>query len=151
MRPARTPIGLELARAARTVSRAFDDALAEAGGSLPAWLVLLNLKTRQVSSQRELAEAVGVREATLTHHLNAMESQGLVTRTRDPGNRRIHVVELTPAGEAPFVRLAGAATAFDRRLRDGLSDADLDVLATVLGRLAGNVAGEHGPAGPWPS
>jgi MarR family transcriptional regulator for hemolysin len=151
MRPARTPIGLELARAARTVSRAFDDALAEAGGSLPAWLVLLNLKTRQVSSQRELAEAVGVREATLTHHLNAMEGQGLVTRTRDPGNRRIHVVELTPAGEAAFVRMAEAATAFDRRLRDGLGDADLDVLATVLGRLAANVAGGRGPAGPWPS
>ena len=146
MRPARTPIGLELARAARTVSRAFDDALAEAGGSLPVWLVLLNLKTRQVSSQRELAEAVGVREATLTHHLNAMDSQGLVTRTRDPANRRIHVVELTPAGEAAFIRLAEAATAFDRRLRDGLSDADLDVLATVLGRLAGNVAGGQGPA-----
>jgi MarR family transcriptional regulator for hemolysin len=151
MRPARTPIGLELARAARTVSRAFDDALGEAGGSLPAWLVLLNLKTRQVSSQRELAEAVGVREATLTHHLNAMESQGLVTRTRDPGNRRIHVVELTPAGEAAFARLAEAATAFDRKLRDGLSDTDLDGLAALLTRLAGNVAGEHGPVGPWPS
>ena len=151
MRPARTPIGLELARAARTVSRAFDDALAEAGGSLPVWLVLLNLKTRQVSSQRELAEAVGVREATLTHHLNAMDTQGLVTRTRDPANRRIHVVDLTPAGEAAFIRLAEAATAFDRRLRDGLSDADLDVLATVLGRLAGNVAGGQGPASPWPS
>src|SRR4029077_14900234 len=151
MRPARTPIGLELARAARTVSRAFDDALAEAGGSLPAWLVLLNLKTRQVSSQRELAEAVGVREATLTHHLNAMESQGLVTRTRDPDNRRIHVVELTPAGEASFVRLAEAANAFDRRLRDGLGDAHLDVWAPVRGGLAGNVAGEHAPAGPWPS
>src|SRR5580704_4405357 len=151
MRPARTPIGLELARAARAVSRAFDDALAQAGGSLPAWLVLLNLKTRQVSSQRELAEAVGVREATLTHHLNAMESQGLVTRTRDPGNRRIHVVELTPAGEAAFVRLAEAATAFDRRLRDGLVDADLDVLATVLGRLAANVAGGRGPVGPCSS
>src|SRR5579859_6110515 len=88
MRPARTPIGLELARAARTVSRAFDDALAEAGGSLPVWLVLLNLKTRHVSSQRELAEAVGVREATLTHHLNAMGAQGLVTRTRDPAHPR---------------------------------------------------------------
>lgn len=151
MRPARTPIGLELARAARTVSRAFDDALAEEGGSLPVWLVLLNLKTRQVSSQRELAEAVGVGEATLTHHLNAMDTQGLVTRTRDPANRRIHVVELTQAGEAAFIRLAEAATAFDRRLRDGLSDADLDVLATVLGRLAGNAAGGQGPAGPWPS
>jgi MarR family transcriptional regulator for hemolysin len=151
MRPARTPIGLELARAARTVSRAFDGALTEAGGSLPVWLVLLNLKTRQLSSQRELAEAVGVREATLTHHLNAMDTQGLVTRTRDPANRRIHVVALTPAGEAAFIRLAEAATTFDRRLRDGLSDADLDGLATVLGRLAENVAGGQGLDAPGPS
>ena len=149
MRPARTPIGLELARAARTVSRAFDDALAEAGGSLPVWLVLLNLKTRQLSKQRDLAEAVGVREATLTHHLNAMDSQGLVTRTRDPANRRVHVVELTPAGEAAFVRLAEAATAFDRRLRDGLNEADLDGLTALLTRLASNVADEHAPTGPW--
>ena len=149
MRPARTPIGLELARAARTVSRAFDNALAEAGGSLPVWLVLLNLKTRQLSKQRDLAEAVGVREATLTHHLNAMDRQGLVTRTRDPANRRVHVVEVTPAGEAAFIRLAEAATVFDRRLRDGLTDTDLDGLAALLTRLAGNVAGEQGPAGPW--
>ena len=148
MRPARTPIGLELARAARTVSRAFDDALAQAGGSLPVWLVLLNLKTRQVSSQRELAEAVGVREATLTHHLNAMDAQGLVTRTRDPANRRIHVVALTPDGEAAFLRLAEAATAFDRRLRDGLTDTDLDDLAALLTRLAANVTDEQLPTGP---
>src|SRR5215467_15776680 len=150
MRPVRIPIGLELARAARTVSRAFDDALAAAGGSLPVWLVLLNLKTRQVASQRKLAEAVGVREATLTHHLNAMDAQGLITRTRDPANRRTHIVELTPAGEAAFLRLRDAATAFDRRLRDGLSDIDLDGLAAMLGRLAGNVAGKNDPAGPWP-
>ena len=147
MRPARTPIGLELARAARTVSRAFDDALTEAGGSLPVWLVLLNLKTRQLSSQRDLAEAVGVREATLTHHLNAKDSKGLVTRTRDPANRRVHVVELTPAGEAAFIRLAEAATAFDRKLRDGLTDADLDGLVAQLGQLASNVADEQVPAG----
>lgn len=145
MRPARTPIGLELARSARTVSRAFDDALASAGGSLPVWLVLLNLKTRQVASQRELAEAVGVREATLTHHLNAMDAQGLVTRTRDPANRRIHVVELTPVGEAAFLRLAQAATAFDRRLRNGLTDTDLDGLTAVLTKLTANVAGDKPP------
>ena len=151
MRPARPPIGLELARAARTVSRAFDEALAQAGGSLPIWLILLNLKTRQVSSQRELAEAVGVREATLTHHLNALDTRGLVTRTRDPANRRVHVVELTPAGEAAFLRLRDAADAFDRRLRDGLTGTDLDTLAGLLTHLAANVADEHGPAGPWPA
>jgi len=77
-----------------------------------------------------------------------MDSQGLVTRTRDPANRRVHVVELTPAGEAAFIRLAEAATAFDRKLRDGLTDADLDGLVAQLGQLASNVADEQVPAGP---
>src|SRR6266702_6455361 len=149
--PVRPPIGLQLSRSARSVSRAFDDALARAGGSLPVWLVLISLKSQRLRNQRELAEAVGIREATLTHPLNAMDTQGLLTRTRDPANRRIHVVALTPAGEAAFLRLRDGAAAFDRRLRDGLTDADLDGLAAVLGRLAGNVAGGQGFADPWPA
>jgi MarR family transcriptional regulator for hemolysin len=138
MRPVQPPIGLQLSRAARTASRAFDDALAEAGGTLPIWLILVNLKTRRVANQRELAEAVGIQQATLTHHLNAMDAQGLVTRRRDQANRRIHVVELTEAGEAAFLRLRDAAVAFDRRLRRGFSDDEIVRLASELDRLARN-------------
>lgn len=138
-RPVRPPIGLHLARTARLVSRAFDDALTEAGGSLPVWLVLLNLKTRRIANQRELAEAVGIREATLTHHLNAMEAEGLLTRRRDQANRRIHVVELTEAGEAAFLRLRDAAVAFDRRLRHGITAEDLADLERALDQLAANI------------
>jgi len=36
---------LHLTKVSRIVSRAFDDALAEAGGSLPVWLVLISLKS----------------------------------------------------------------------------------------------------------
>jgi MarR family transcriptional regulator, transcriptional regulator for hemolysin len=148
MRPARIPIGLHLAQATRVVSRAFDDALAAAGGSLPVWLVLLNIKTQQLANQRELAEAVGIREATLTHHLNAMEAEGLITRQRHETNRRIHVVRLTDAGEAVFVRLAGAAVAFDQQLRRGFNDPDLVALGHVLDRLAANVGGVNAGL-PW--
>ena len=138
-RPTRPPIGLHLARTARSVSRAFADALAQAGGSVPIWLVLISLKSQQVRNQRELAEAVGIREATLTHHLNAMDEQGLITRRRDPANRRVHQVELTEAGEDAFQRLRGAATAFDQRLRAGLSGDEVSQLEALLGRLAANV------------
>ncbi|HEY7917894.1 MAG TPA: MarR family winged helix-turn-helix transcriptional regulator [Acidimicrobiales bacterium] len=144
--PFHPPIGLHLARAARAVSRAFDAALVEAGGSLPVWLVLLNLKTRRLANQRELAEAIGVREATLTHHLNSMDAEGLITRRRDAVNRRIHVVELTEAGEAAFLRLRRAAAAFDRRLRTGISDEESADLEGLLGRLAANVADQDGLA-----
>jgi MarR family transcriptional regulator, transcriptional regulator for hemolysin len=133
---------------ARLVSRAFDDALAEAGGSLPVWLVLLNVTINPRASQRELADAVGVREATLTHHLNAMENDGLLTRRRDPGNRRIHIVELSEAGKALFLRLRDAAISFDGQLRQGLDDPDLERLGRLLDHLAGNVGGTRdGP--PW--
>ena len=151
MRPTRVPIGLSLASAARIVSRAFDDALAEAGGSLPVWLVLLNLKIGRAANQRELAAAVGITEATLTHHLNAMEASGLVTRRRDRENRRIHVVELTDAGETAFLRLRESAMAFDRKLRRGLSADELATLERVLGRLAANVAKDEQGAPAWAS
>ena len=144
--PARPPIGLRLSRAARSVSRAFDDALTDAGGSLPVWLVLISLKSQRLPSQRELADAVGIREATLTHHLNAMDAQGLITRRRDPANRRVHVVELTEKGEAAFHRMRGAAAAFDRRLRSGVSDEDVANLEDLLSRLERNVTGNGSPA-----
>ena len=140
-RPAQQPIGLHLARTARSVSRAFDDALAQAGGSVPVWLVLISLKSQQRRNQRELAEAVGIREATLTHHLNAMDELGLITRRRDPANRRVHLVEITEAGEAAFERMRGAAAAFDQRLRAGLRGDEVTLLAGLLDRLAANVSG----------
>ena len=140
-RPAHQPLGLHLTRISRTVSRAFDDTLAEAGGSLPVWLVLISLKSRQLASQRELAEAVGIQGATLTHHLDAMESAGLVTRRRDPANRRLHLDELTAAGDALFLRLRDAAMAFDQRLRVGLSESEVGQLEALLARLRDNVSG----------
>jgi MarR family transcriptional regulator for hemolysin len=143
------PIGLRLNQAARTVGRAFDETLAEAGGSLPVWLILLNLTVRRPGTQRELAEAVGIREATLTHHLNAMDADGLITRTRGAANRRVQVVTLTDKGNQAFLALRAAAVAFDNRLRAGLDDADLATLATLLTRLSANVADPAVPPPPW--
>ncbi len=137
--PTRPPIGLKLARTAKAVSGAFDDALAAAGGSLPLWLILISLKTQRLGNQRELAEAVGIQGATLTHHLNAMEAAGLLTRRRHPDNRRIHIVEPTEAGEAMFHRLRTAAVAFDQRLRADLSAAEIATLEQLLDRLHHNV------------
>jgi MarR family transcriptional regulator, transcriptional regulator for hemolysin len=139
-RPAHTPLGLHLTWVSRAASRAFGDALAEAGGSLPVWLVLVSLKGGGLASQRELAEAVGVKGATLSHHLDAMEAAGLVTRRRDPANRRLHLVEMTPEGDALFFRLRDAAMAFDERLRADFSADEVAQLEALLTRLRHNVS-----------
>jgi MarR family transcriptional regulator for hemolysin len=147
--PFPVPIGLRLTQAARAVGRAFDEALAEAGGSLPVWLILLNLTIHRPGTQRKLADAVGIREATLTHHLNAMDADGLITRTRGAANRRVQVVTLTDKGSQLFLALRAAAIAFDTRLRAGLDDDDLAALTTLLSRLSANVAPPGETAPPW--
>jgi MarR family transcriptional regulator for hemolysin len=147
--PFPVPIGLRLNQVARAVGRAFDQALADAGGSLPVWLILLNLTIGRPGTQRELAEAVGIREATLSHHLSAMDADGLIARTRDAANRRVQVVTLTDKGSQAFLALRAAAVAFDARLRAGLDDADEATLATLLTRLSANVATPGEPRPPW--
>src|SRR5262249_6000454 len=112
------------------------------------WLVLLHLKINPHASQRQLADAVGVREATLTHHLNAMENDGLLTRRRDPANRRVHIVEISERGSSLFLRLRDAAVSFDSRLRLGLSEPDLANLRRLLTPLAGH-RGRFGAGASW--
>jgi MarR family transcriptional regulator for hemolysin len=144
-RPRQEPIGLYVSRTAKALSRAFDEALAEAGGSLPTWLVLVSLKSRTWGTQRELAQALGIEGATLTHHLDGLERAGLVTRTRDPDNRRQQKVELTEEGDAAFHRMRNAATSFDQRLRSDLDDGEIEGLRDLLARLQANVTDDQSP------
>jgi MarR family transcriptional regulator for hemolysin len=139
MKPRKPPIGLQLAATAKAVSRAFNDRLAEAGGSLPTWLILSSLKGDAWRTQLDLARAVGIEGPTLTRHLDALEEQGLVRRVRDAADRRAVSVELTPDGERLFDELRQAVIAFNRRLTNGLSETDLDSARTTLERLTDNV------------
>ncbi|HEX9855440.1 MAG TPA: MarR family transcriptional regulator [Acidimicrobiia bacterium] len=132
------PIGRHLHWVARIVQKAFNDALTEAGGSQPTWLILLMAKREAFHTQQELAQAVGIEGPTLTYHLDALEAQRLITRTREPADRRAIQVSLTPAGEALFDRLFEAAAAFDRRLRRGVSEGEIATVRATLTRFAEN-------------
>ena len=129
-----------LSRTAKTLGRALEDALAAAGGSTATWQVLRAVRGSEARTQAELAEVVGVRQPTLTHHLDGLERAGLVTRWRDPDNRRVQRALLTPAGEQLFVRLRRAAAAFEGQLTAGLEDGDLATLRRLLAVLTDNSA-----------
>jgi MarR family transcriptional regulator, transcriptional regulator for hemolysin len=143
------PIGLHLNQAARVVGQQFDRALTEAGGSLPIWLVLLSLASGQPATQRALAGTVGISEATLSHHLNSLEIAGLVTRTRNTSNRRVHDVAVTDEGRNVFRRLRTAAEAFDATLNHDLSQQDQAQLAELLDRVVANVSDRPRPVPAW--
>lgn len=142
------PVGLRLDAVARRAGRAFDDALGAAGGSRPVWLVLLALKRGSAASQKELADTIGIRGATLTHHLSAMESRGLVSRVREAGDRRNQIVGLTEAGLDLFNQLRVTAHEFDARLREGISEDDARVFANILTRIEVNLTADQRDVGP---
>lgn len=132
------PVTILLGRSAKALTRAFDEALGAVGGSVPTWLVLLALTENDHRTQGELAAAVGVRQPTLTHHLDTMERAGFVTRVREAGDRRSQRVVVTESGRQLFLRLRRAAGAFDGRVRAGLADGDIDDLRRVLAQLVEN-------------
>jgi MarR family transcriptional regulator, transcriptional regulator for hemolysin len=134
------PIGREVTATAKVLDRAFGTVLGEQGGTVPSWLVLLALKQEPHRTQQDIARAVGIGGPTLTHHLDAMEAAGLVVRSRDGTDRRAVRVEMTEAGAAMFDRLRAAARAFDARLREGLSEAEVDQARALLRRLRENVS-----------
>ena len=132
------PVGLLVSRTAKALDRALDDALSAVGGSTATWLVLSSLQRGGYPTQGALAEAVGVRQPTLTHHLDGMTRAGLVRRERDPANRRVQQVTLTEDGEQLFLRLRRAAAAFDGRLRAGLDDDEVGELRRLLAQVVEN-------------
>src|SRR3954447_19192964 len=130
-----TPLELRLTQTARVVSQAFERAMVEAGGTASTWQVLVLVRSRDWDKQSELAEAMGVTSATLTHHLNGLEHAGLIRRWREPGNRRVQRVELTEAGIAMFDRLRDVAVKHDATLREPFSPEELEQLHGLLDRF----------------
>ena len=138
MHPTGTPIGLQLAHSAKHVGRAFNDALAEVGGSMATWFILTHLKGDAWRTQHELARALRIEGPTLTRHLDGLEEEGLVVRRRDTNDRRAVSVELTEAGKAKHSELLRAVQTFNRRLLSGFSDAELEELRALLAKLEQN-------------
>jgi MarR family transcriptional regulator for hemolysin len=133
--PTTAPVGLQLTRTAHAATQAFERAMASAGGSASQWQVLLLVRAGRSNTQAAMAKALGITGATLTHHLNALESQGLVRRWRDSGNKRVQQAELTDAGIEMFDRLRSVALDHDARLRAVLGDDDAARLGELLERL----------------
>ena len=127
----RAPLGV--------VANAFERAMADAGGSASAWQVLLLVRSQQWGTQSRMAEAMGITDATLTHHLNALEKQGLVRRWREADNRRVQQVALTADGEALFDDLREVAMRHDRRLRSNLTEKEAALLAELLDKLRAGI------------
>jgi MarR family transcriptional regulator, transcriptional regulator for hemolysin len=127
----------------KAIREYFEAALTQAGASLATWVVLVGIERGGWDNQRNLANDLRIEGATLTRHLDRMERDGLIVRTRDPDDRRQIRVDLTPEGSTVYQRLKAVAQTTGRRATDGLSADDQANLRRILERIRPNVGGDR--------
>jgi MarR family transcriptional regulator for hemolysin len=129
--------------AGKAIREYFEGALAEAGASLATWVVLYGVERGGWDNQRDLARDLRIEGATLTRHLDRMERDGLIVRTRDPDDRRQMRVDLTAEGHEVFRRLKSVAQRTSKRAMTGVSADDRAHLRRILDRVRANVGGDR--------
>jgi DNA-binding MarR family transcriptional regulator len=84
---------------ARVGHRAAEASMAP-GGLRPRHLIALKLLSEDgPASQQGLSEALRLDPSNVVGLLNELEERELITRRRDPSDRRRHIVEMSPRGE----------------------------------------------------
>ncbi|CAM5631735.1 DNA-binding transcriptional repressor MarR [Streptomyces rimosus subsp. rimosus] len=83
----------------------------------------------------ELAKRLGLTPAAMTHRIDRMASEGLVTRERDEANRVRVIVELTQEGREKWVEAMRMASVFEEDLLQDLSPEERGQLGEMLTRL----------------
>ncbi|MBU26445.1 MAG: MarR family transcriptional regulator [Gammaproteobacteria bacterium] len=126
----------------RIYTRDLQNAIAVHGVLIGQYHFLRVLWERDQITQRELANAVGLKESTTFTALAGMEKQGLLTRKRDSDDRRKMTIKLTDKGRALRSNLIPAAKAVNDRPLTGLNPNEIFHLKTVLGKLRDNLTGD---------
>lgn len=134
--------GLQLGLVARLWRAEIDRRLAAFGLTESRWLTLLHLSRRaEAATQRELAEAVGVRGPTLVRTLDRLETEGLIERRTEAGDRRTKSVHLRAEAAPVLERIETTLAAVRAEIFSDLSHAEVATCLKVFEQIAGKLGG----------
>jgi DNA-binding MarR family transcriptional regulator len=87
-------------------------------------------------SQQALAEQLGLQPSRLVAFVDELEDRGYVERRRNPDDRRLHALHLTPAGRRITNRIGELARRHDRMMTAGLDARERQTLRELLTKVA---------------
>jgi DNA-binding MarR family transcriptional regulator len=130
------PFGAFLVRIGRLLEDRLDGSLGELGLSAAKLSVLSQLVASDSPLPLgELATRLSCVRSNITQLVDRMESDGLVRRVDDPGDRRTVRAELTPAGRDRQREGAARVAALEDRLRERLTVEERAQVGEMLSRL----------------
>src|SRR5271166_2262744 len=108
------------------------------GGLRPRHLIALKmLRDSGPASQQGLAEALSLDPSNVVGLLNELEERGLITRRRDPADRRRHIVEVSASGEDELACADARLSRVEDELLGALSAEERETLYRLLVRAVG--------------
>jgi DNA-binding MarR family transcriptional regulator len=126
---------LHVQRAARALARHFDDALRPFGLTNGQFSLLMSLNRPEPPAMAAVSSLLGMDRTTLTAALKPLERRGLLTTSRDPSDRRSHLIALTPNGMTLLARAVPIWQRTHIEVEDLLPDGDPNRLRSNLGFL----------------
>lgn len=127
-----------LSRVARRMGVAYDRQLTVLGITAAEWEVLKALVVSGSPYQLgpgELAKRLGLTPAAMTHRIDRMVTEDLVTRERDETNRVRVIIELTENGRDKWLESMRMAAVFEEELLQDVTGEERAVLSAMLARM----------------
>jgi DNA-binding MarR family transcriptional regulator len=109
--------------------------LARLGVNGREFAVLTLIEAEGPASQQRLGGRIGVDRTTMVALIDALEEKQLVTRRRDPSNRRAYVLEVTATGREILRDALKAVELVEQESLSPLSVAESATLTRALQRL----------------
>jgi MarR family transcriptional regulator, lower aerobic nicotinate degradation pathway regulator len=128
--------GFLLAQLGRAVTRQYRCAMSPIGLKPRETQALLRLQSNGGMSQQALGVALDIDASNLVALLNDLEADSLISRRRDPEDRRRHVVEISKRGTKLVAEVERAAAEVEDQFFAALDEDERAALQDLLARVA---------------
>jgi MarR family transcriptional regulator, organic hydroperoxide resistance regulator len=116
-----------------------DEKLRPQGVTTAQLHMLKVIRDEPFGSGAQLARACHVTPQSAQALLKSLEDGGWITRTKDRGNERILIAQLTPSGVELFETADRLARVIEKRLWQGVPDSGIEALNRTLMRCLANL------------
>ncbi len=132
-------ISLRISILARNLRNYFDRQVAVLGVTRSQWAMIAVVATNPGATQRMIADALEMSEASAGRLVDRLCSEGLLTRRSREDDRRAKAIYISDAAEPLLEKLTIIAQQSEERMFKSFSDEEVETLKVLLDKVYANL------------